>query len=63
MFIRRFMQVGVSIFITIALALSAQAATNASLKGSYSFLSNRVDRQCEHQPVCQGGSLDIRRRR
>lgn len=41
MFIRRFMQVGVLIFITTVLALSAQAATNASLKGSYSFLSNR----------------------
>jgi hypothetical protein len=36
------MQVGVLIFMTIALALSAQAATfsNASLKGSYSFLTN-----------------------
>ncbi len=35
---RRFMQVGVLIFVTIALALSAQAATaNASLNGSYSF--------------------------
>jgi hypothetical protein len=41
-FSRRFMQVGVLIFVTIALALSAQAATfsNASLKGSYSFLTN-----------------------
>ena len=39
---RRCMQVGVLIFVTIALALSAQAATfsKASLKGSYSFLTN-----------------------
>jgi len=37
------MQVGVLIFMTIAFALSAQAAgfSNASLKGSYSFLANR----------------------
>jgi len=37
------MQVGVLIFMTIALAMSAQAAgfSNASLKGGYSFLSNR----------------------
>jgi len=36
------MQVGVLVFMTIALALSAQAATysKASLKGSYSFLTN-----------------------
>ena len=40
---RRFLQVGVLIFVTIALALSAQAAgfSNASLKGGYSFLVNR----------------------
>jgi hypothetical protein len=37
------MQVGVFIFVIIALALSAQAAgfSNASLKGSYSFLVNK----------------------
>jgi hypothetical protein len=36
------MQVGVLIFVTIALVLSAQATkfSNASLKGSYSFLTN-----------------------
>jgi len=36
------MQVGVLIFMTVVLALSAQAATfsKASLKGSYSFLTN-----------------------
>ena len=41
-FSRRFMQVWVVVFMTIALALSAQAATfsKASLKGSYSFLTN-----------------------
>lgn len=40
---RRFLQVGILIFVTIALALSAQAATfsKASLKGSYSFLVNK----------------------
>ena len=40
---RRSLQVGVVIFMTIALALPAQAATfsNASLKGSYSFLVNK----------------------
>jgi hypothetical protein len=40
---RRLVQVGVLIFVTIALALSAQAASfsNASLKGSYSFLVNK----------------------
>ena len=39
---RRFMQVGVLVFMTIALALSTQATkfSNASLKGSYSFLTN-----------------------
>jgi hypothetical protein len=39
---RPFMQVGVLVLMTIALALSAQAATysKASLKGSYSFLTN-----------------------
>jgi len=39
---RRFLQVGVLILVTIALAFSAQATTfsNASLKGSYSFLTN-----------------------
>jgi hypothetical protein len=39
---QRSVQVGVLIFMTIALALSAQAATfsKASLKGSYSFLTN-----------------------
>jgi hypothetical protein len=39
---RRFIQVAVLVFITLALALSAQAAgfSNASLKGSYSFLTN-----------------------
>lgn len=39
---RRFVQTGVLIFMTIVLALSAQAAgfSNASLKGSYSFLTN-----------------------
>ncbi len=39
---RRFVQVGVLIIVTIALALSAQAATygKASLKGSYSFLTD-----------------------
>ena len=42
LFSRRFAQVGVLIIMTIALALSAQAATysKASLKGSYSFLTN-----------------------
>lgn len=41
-FSRRLMQVGVLVFLTIALSLSAQAATfnKASLKGSYSFLTN-----------------------
>lgn len=41
-FSRRFLQVGVLVFLTLALALSAQAAgfSNASLKGSYSFLTN-----------------------
>jgi len=41
-FNRRFLQVGVWVFMTVALALSAQAAgfNNASLKGSYSFLTN-----------------------
>jgi hypothetical protein len=41
-FSRRFVQVGVLVFMTIALALSSQAATfnKASLKGSYSFLTN-----------------------
>jgi hypothetical protein len=40
---RRFAHVGVLIFVTITLALCAQAATfsNASLKGSYSFLVNK----------------------
>jgi hypothetical protein len=40
---RRFVQAGVLIFVTIALALSAQATgfNKASLKGSYSFLTNR----------------------
>lgn len=39
---RRFVQVGVLIIVTIALALSAEATTysKASLKGSYSFLTN-----------------------
>jgi hypothetical protein len=39
---RRFVQAGVLIFMTLALALSAQAAafSDASLKGSYSFLTN-----------------------
>lgn len=39
---RRFLRVGVLVFLTLALALSAQAAgfSNASLKGSYSFLIN-----------------------
>lgn len=39
---RRFVQVGVLIFMAIAIALPAQAATfsKASLKGSYSFLTN-----------------------
>ena len=43
MFSRRFMQVAVLVFVTITLALSAQAVvfSNASLKGSYSFLLNR----------------------
>jgi hypothetical protein len=42
-FSRRFLQVGILVFMTLALALSAQAAgfSNASLKGSYSFLTNR----------------------
>jgi len=41
-FNRRFLQVGVLVFLTLALALSAQAAvfSDASLKGSYSFLTN-----------------------
>jgi surface antigen len=41
-FNRRFKQVGVLVFLTIALALSAQATTynKASLKGSYSFLTD-----------------------
>lgn len=41
-FSRRFRQGGVLIFMTIALALSAQATSfsNASLNGSYSFLTN-----------------------
>jgi hypothetical protein len=40
---RRFVRVGGLIFLTIALALSAQAVvfSNASLKGSYSFLVNK----------------------
>lgn len=39
---RRFAQVGILIFMAIALALPAQAATfnNTSLKGSYSFLTS-----------------------
>ena len=39
---RCFRQLGIFVFITIALALSAQATTykKASLKGSYSFLTN-----------------------
>jgi len=39
---RRFVQVGILIFLAIAIALPAQAATfsNASLKGTYSFLNN-----------------------
>jgi len=39
---KRFVQVGLLVFMTIALAFSAQAATfsKASLKGSYSFLTN-----------------------
>ncbi len=43
MFSRRFLQVGVLIFVTTALALSAQAAgfSEANLKGSYSFLINK----------------------
>ncbi|MGA2003673.1 MAG: hypothetical protein ABSG70_09845 [Terriglobales bacterium] len=42
MFSRRFVQVGILIFMAIAIVLPAQAATfsNASLKGSYSFLTN-----------------------
>ena len=42
-FSRRFLRAGVLIFMMIALALSAQAATfsKASLKGSYGFLINR----------------------
>lgn len=42
-FSRRFLRVGFLIFMTIALALSAQAAafSKASLKGSYGFLINR----------------------
>jgi hypothetical protein len=41
-FSRRFLQIGFLIFMTIALAFSAQATTfsNASLKGGYSFLTN-----------------------
>ncbi len=41
-FNRRVLQVGILVFLTLALALSAQAAgfSNASLKGSYSFLTN-----------------------
>ena len=41
-FSRRFLQVGVLVVMTLALALSAQAAgfSDASLKGSYSFLTN-----------------------
>lgn len=41
-FSRRFFRVGILVFLTLALALSAQAAgfSNASLKGSYSFLTN-----------------------
>jgi hypothetical protein len=41
-FSRRFLQVGVLVFLTLALALSAPAAgfSNASLKGSYSFLTS-----------------------
>jgi len=41
-FSRRLLQVGVLVFMAIALALSAQAAgfNNASLKGSYSFSTN-----------------------
>jgi len=41
-FSKRLMQVGVLVFMTIALAKSAQAAgfSNASLKGGYSFLGN-----------------------
>jgi hypothetical protein len=39
---RRFLQVGVLVFVALALASSAQAAgfSNASLKGSYSFSTN-----------------------
>jgi hypothetical protein len=41
-FSRRFIQVGVLVFVTLALALPGQAASfsNASLKGSYSFSAN-----------------------
>jgi hypothetical protein len=42
-FSRRFLQVGILGFLILALALSVQAASfgNASLKGGYSFLTNR----------------------
>jgi len=41
-FSRGFVQVGILIFLVVAIALPAQAVTfnNASLKGSYSFLTN-----------------------
>jgi hypothetical protein len=40
-FSRRFVQVGILLFVAIAMALPAQAAfSKASLKGSYSFLTN-----------------------
>ena len=48
-FSRGFVQVGILIFLVVAIALPAQAVTfnNASLKGSYSFLTNLVQ-------VCPG---------
>ena len=58
-FSRRFMQVGVLIFVTIALTLSAQAATfsKASLKGSYSFLINLWTANASTNQVAMVGVL------
>ena len=51
---QRGVQVEVLIFVTIALALAAQAAPsyNAGPKRSYRFFDQAVDCQCEHKPVC-----------
>ncbi len=56
---RRFLQVGVLIFVTTALALSAQAAgfSEANLKGSYSFLINKWTANPNSQQLAVVGVL------